>query len=233
VPEAARIPRRQGVRTNEVQAFITAGALPEDSLEAATALMADFELPSGYTLEIGGESAERDDAMGNLASSMGILVVLMAATLVLSFQSFRMSAIIAGVAALSVGLAMGALWITGHPFGFMAIVGTMGLMGIAINDSIVVLAALRGDERARSGELRGIVDVVVRSTRHVLSTTVTTVAGFIPLLMETEGLWPPLAVSIAGGVVGATLLALTFVPGLYALSTRRRSEVAALVPAPA
>jgi len=134
---------------------------------------------------------------------------------VLSFQSFRMAGIIAGVALLSVGLALGALWTFGHPFGFMAIVGAMGLMGIAINDAIVVLAALREDPSARTGELDAVVGVVVRSTRHVLSTTITTVAGFTPLLLQTEGLWPPLAVSIAGGVVGATLLALTFVPGLF------------------
>lgn len=223
VPETSSIGRRNGRRTNEIRGYTVAGTLPADALEALMPMLDGFELPQGYDLVLGGEAAERDDAVGGLAASVGILVVLMVAVLVLSFQSFGLAAIIGAVALLAVPLALGALWTFGHPFGFMAIVGTMGLMGIAINDSIVVLAALRADPRARAGDATAIVDVVLRSTRHVLSTTITTIAGFTPLLMQTEGLWPPLAVSIAGGVVGATLIALTFVPGTYVLATRRRN----------
>ena len=221
VPESSSIPRRNGQRTNEVHAFITAGRLPQDSLDVARSLLEDFELPTGYRLSFGGEAAERDEAVGSLAASAGILLVLMATVLVVSFHSFRMAGVIACVALLSVGLAMGALWTFGHPFGFMAIVGTMGLIGIAINDAIVVLAALHSNARAKGGDVSAVVQVVVRETRHVLATTVTTIAGFLPLLIGGGGLWPPLAVSIAGGVLGATLLALTFVPGAFVLLVRR------------
>ena len=123
---------------------------------------------------------------------------------------------------MSAGLGLGSLWLFGYPFGFMAIVGTMGLVGIAINDSIVVLAALREDERARSGDPGAIRDVVVRSSRHVLATTFTTIAGFLPLIIAGGGFWPPLAITIAGGVAGATLLALVFVPSSYLLVNRMR-----------
>ena len=160
------------------------------------------------------------------------------ATLVLSFGSFRLAVGDRRVSACSgrragVGLVVRSF---SYPFGFMAIVGTMGLIGIAINDSIVVLAALRADPEARAGNREAMVEVVMRSTRHVLSTTITTVAGFLPLLFEQEGMWPPLAVSIAGGVVGATLLALTLVPSLFALTHRVRASATpdtAALPAPA
>ena len=132
-------------------------------------------------------------------------------------RSFRMTAIIAAVAALSVGLGMAALEVGGYPFGFMAIIGTMGLIGVAINDSIVVLAAVREDELARIGDRDAVRNVVVRSSRHVFATTFTTIAGFLPLIIEGGGFWPPLAITIAGGVVGATLLALVFVPSSYLL----------------
>ncbi len=223
-PEPSSIPRRDGVRTNTIQGYLTAGTLPADALDGFRARIDGFaeRMPAGYSLAFGGESAERDEAVGNLAASAGVLLVLMVAVLVLSFQSFRLAGVIGAVAFLAVGLSLGSLRLFGYPFGFMAIVGTMGLIGIAINDGIVVLAALRDDAAARTGDLKAMVNVVVRSTRHVLSTTVTTVAGFTPLLLETEGLWPPLAVSIAGGVGGATLLALTFVPGMYTLLVRRR-----------
>ncbi len=138
------------------------------------------------------------------------------------FVTNRLAAIIAVVAGLSGGLGLGSLWLFGYPFGFMAIVGTMGLVGIAINDSIVVLAALREDEHARSGDPGAIRDVVVRSSRHVLATTFTTIAGFLPLIIAGGGFWPPLAITIASGVAGATLLALVFVPSSYLLVNRMR-----------
>ena len=144
-------------------------------------------------------------------------MVLMVATLVLSFSSYRIAAIIGAVAFLSVGLSLGALAVFGHPFGFMAIIGTMGLIGVAINDTIVVLAAIREEENAAAGDADAIAEVVVRSTRHVLSTTLTTIAGFIPLLVQGGGFWPPLATAIAGGVSGATILALFFGPSCYVL----------------
>ncbi|MCH5373772.1 MAG: efflux RND transporter permease subunit, partial [Planctomycetes bacterium] len=106
----------------------------------------------------------------------------------------------------------------GFPFGFMAIVGTMGLVGVAINDSIVVLTAIRTQEKSRFGDPAGVTEVVVEETRHVLATTLTTMAGFVPLLLAGGGFWPPLAITIAGGVFGATILALGFVPSAYILS---------------
>jgi multidrug efflux pump subunit AcrB len=183
-------------------------------------LVNEFNLPAGYDMEFGGESAERNEAVGNLSASIGVLMVVMVATLVLSFGSFRLAGIIGIVGALAGGLGLGSLWLFGYPFGFMAIIGTMGLIGIAINDSIVVLAAIRDDERAQTGDRDAIRDVVLRSSRHVLATTFTTIAGFIPLIIEGGGFWPPLAITIAGGVVGATLLALVFVPSTYLLLNR-------------
>lgn len=223
-PEDAAIPRLNGRRMNEVQAYITSGVLPSQVLDRFQQRLAasDFELPPGYSLELGGETAKRDDAVGNLMSSVSILLTLMVATLVLSFGSFRMASLVGLVAALSVGLGLGALWMFGYPFGFMAIIGTMGLIGVAINDTIVVLAALREDRRARDGDPAAVTEVIVRCSRHVVATTLTTMVGFAPLILDGGGFWPPLAVSIAGGVGGATLLALVLIPSAYILVMCRR-----------
>jgi len=224
VPELSDLPRRNGQRVNTIQGFLRAGLLPSEVVAAVQERTANFTLPPGYRMEFGGESAERDEAVGNLMASVGLLVVLMIATLVLSFQSFRIAAVIGIVAILCVGLALFAIWLFGYPFGFMGIVGTMGLVGVAINDSIVVLAALRQSKAASAGDVAATRDVVVRSTRHVLATTLTTIAGFIPLLLDGGLFWPPLAVAIAGGVGGATLLALYFVPASWILMRRGRGE---------
>ncbi len=219
VPETAIITRRNGQRVNTVQGFITAGVLPSTVLADFNQRLNEinFQLPPGYSMEWGGESADRNDAVENLLSTVGILIVLMVATLVLSFNSFGSAGIILLVAVGSVGLALASLWFFGYPFGFMAILGTVGLIGVAINDSIVVLTAIRNDPQARKGDRRAMVKVIVRSTRHVLTTTITTIAGFIPLLLDGGEFWPPLAICIAGGVGGATLLALFFVPCAYIL----------------
>ena len=106
----------------------------------------------------------------------------------------------------------------------MAIIGTMGLVGVAINDSIVVLAALRDDPSAHGGDRDGISRVVLRSTRHVIATSLTTLAGFAPLVLWGGAFWAPLAITIAGGVAGATLLALYFVPSVYVIMAGRCQE---------
>ena len=214
------IPRFNGERMNEVQAFITAGVLPASVLAAFNERLdaSGFTLPHGYRMEYGGEAAKRDEAIGNLMANVSVLMVLMAATLVLSFRSFRAATLIAIVGGLSIGLGLGALWLFDYPFGFMAIIGAMGLMGVAINDAIVVLAAIRGDEQARAGDPTAVTDVVVRATRHIVATSLTTMAGFTPLVLGGGGFWPPLAIAIAGGVGGATILALYFVPSGYILA---------------
>ncbi len=213
----ATIPRLNRERMNEVAAFLIAGVLPSQvQTEFIKRLNAsEFELPTGYRLEYGGEGSKRDDAVGNLLSTVGVLAVCMAATLVLSFGSFRLAGLIGLVAGLSIGLGLLALWIAGYPFGFMAIIGTMGLIGVAINDSIVVLAAIQANQRAAAGNLVAIIDEVMKSSRHVLATTLTTVAGFAPLILDGGNFWPPMAVCIAGGVIGATFLALVLMPALY------------------
>ena len=223
-PEIGTIPHRDGVRVNEVKAYTTAGVLPAEAVTEFKTRLAesDFVMPEGYTMEFGGESEKRDDAIGNLMSNVGVLLVLMVATLVLSFNSFRLATVIGSVATLSVGLGLLSLWAFGYPFGFMAIVGTMGLIGVAINDGIVVLAALRDSPEARAGDPSAMTEVVIRSTRHVVATSLTTIAGFLPLVVAGGGFWPPLAVAISGGVGGATVLALIYVPSVYRIFERRR-----------
>lgn len=219
VPEYSAIHRRNRRRYNTVQAFVQAGVLPSRVLNQFKPRLKEISrhLPLGYTCQLGGEAEGRNDAVGNLVTSLGLLAALMVVTLVLSFNSFRLAGLIGVVGILSVGHGIFSLYLFGFPFGFMAIVGTMGLIGVAINDSIVVLAALQEDSQSNQGDPSAVARVVIRSTRHVLATTLTTIAGFIPLLLGGGAFWPPVAVSIGGGVGGATLLALYFVPSAYIL----------------
>lgn len=223
-PTAATIVRLRGVRMQEVQVFLQAGTLPSKVLGQVKEKIAesDWTLPPNYKMTFGGETSKRNEAVGNLMASVGLLVAAMITTLVLSIGSFRGAMIIGAVAGMAIGFGGASLYIFGYPFGFMAIVGIMGLIGIAINDSIVVLTALRENPQAASGDEQAILSVTLHETRHVLATTFTTIAGFLPLILAGGGFWPPMAIAIAGGVVGCTLLALIFVPSSFGWVARRQ-----------
>lgn len=232
VPELAMIARRNETRVNTVQAFITPGVLPSTVLSNFQQALekSNFELPPGYRYEFGGEYAKRNEAVGNLLVYVPLLVLVMIAVLALSLGSFRQAGIVAAVAIGSVGMAQFSLWALGSVMGFMAIIGTMGLVGIALNDTVIVLSAFNEDPQASRGDARAVVRVVIKATRHVLTTTVTTMAGFVPLLVSGGVFWRPLAIAIAGGIGGSTLLALYFAPAIYLLLHRgdRQSKLRTL-----
>ena len=175
-PELAQITHYNGQRVNTVQGFLEAGVLPAEILSKFQAKLANnnFSLPPGYTSEFGGEDEERNDAIGGLVSTVGVITVVMVSTLVLSLGSFQLAGMIGIVAIASGGLAIFSIWLFGYPFGFNPIIGTVGLIGVAVNDSIVVLSAIANHPVAKTGNPKAIQKVVLHSTRHVLTTTLTT-----------------------------------------------------------
>ncbi|MEE4300792.1 MAG: efflux RND transporter permease subunit, partial [Pseudomonadales bacterium] len=228
-PQLPAITRRNGERINEVLAFLRPGALPIEVAARIDARIAagELELASGYRVQAAGDSAEQQSAVSRLLTYLPVLGVLMLATLILAFRSVTLAALIAVVALLSLGLGLLSLALAGYPLGFNPIIGSAGLVGVAINGSIVVLAAIRADARARAGDPQAIVARTLGATRHIVSTTLTTVAGFTPLLLFTGGeFWPPLAVVIAGGVGLGIVLSLLFTPTAYRLLAPRLERTA-------
>ena len=226
-PEASSISRLDGIRSNDVLGYISRDALAIDVTNAimAAADSEGFTVPPGYSFEVAGDSEQQSDALGDLLTYLPILLMLMVGTIVLSFRSNRLALLIGVVAVLSVGLGMLSLWLGGFARGFNAIIGSVGLVGVAINGTIVVLAAIRANAESRAGNLDAIVRETIGATRHIVSTTATTVGGFIPLLLFTGGdFWPPLAIVIAGGVGFSITLSLVFTPAVYRWLYQERSS---------
>ncbi len=219
VPSDSPIERKDGERVNTVQAFLQLGVLPEEVLKQVQALLAENPpaLPAGYRIEFGGDADARADTVRNLMSSIGLIVALMVATIVLTFNSFRLSLIAALVSGLSMTLSVLALAVFGYPFGIQALIGVIGSIGVSINAAIIIMTSLQTDHRAAAGDRRAIREVVMRSSRHIVSTTVTTFAGFLPLIVGGGAFWPPFAMSIAGGVLLSTVVSFYFVPPMYSL----------------
>ncbi|MGR5294354.1 efflux RND transporter permease subunit [Vibrio mediterranei] len=218
------ITRRNGERVNTIEGYIQAGVLPQTVLNEFQQRLAQYTLPAGYHIDFGGESAERDRSVSLLISNIAVVVVLMILVVVMSFNSFRLSTIIFMVAGLAGGLGLLSVWVFNYPFGFTVIIAMLGIMGLAINAAIVILAELRLDERASSGDINASVDAVMACTRHITSTTITTVGGFMPLIIAGGGFWPPFAVAIAGGTVLTTLISFYFVPVVYRMMVKPREQ---------
>ncbi|MFE8069955.1 efflux RND transporter permease subunit [Marinobacteraceae bacterium S3BR75-40.1] len=237
-PTVAVITHRDGQRVNEIQGFTEQGALPIEVTKTVKQRLAEagFHLPPGYRLETAGESEESGEAIASLVAYVPVLMVLMVAVLVLTFRSWLLAGFIGIVAIASVGLGLLCLFVAGYPLGFNPILGSAGLIGVAINGSIVVLAAFQANPAARAGDAQAIVKETLGSTRHIVSTTLTTVGGFLPLMFFTEGdFWPPLAVVIAGGVGLAMILSQFMIPALYrwAYGSRvRQTDASAALAAP-
>ncbi len=223
-PAAGIIARRQGERVNTIEAYQRADVLPsvvQARIQERIAA-AGLELPPGYRIEFGGETAERNAAVGKLLSSVGLILVLLVTVVVLSFNSFRLSSIVFMVAGLSGGLGLLCVWLFGYPFGFVVIVGLMGLVGLAINAAIVIMAELKSDARAAAGDRDAMIEGIMNCTRHIGSTTLTTLGGFMPLILDGGGFWPPFAIAIAGGTVLTSVLSFLFVPAAFYLYARRK-----------
>ncbi|ANP77037.1 acriflavin resistance protein [Vibrio crassostreae 9CS106] len=221
------ITRRNGQRVNTIEGYIEAGVLPQTVLNEFQKRLENYQMPSGYTIGFGGESAERDNSVNSLISNVAVVVVLMVLVVVMSFNSFRMSSIIFMVAGLAGGLGLLSVWIFGYPFGFTVIIAMLGIAGLAINAAIVILTELKLDKEASSGNVDAVVEAVMSCTRHISSTTITTVGGFMPLIIAGGGFWPPFAVAIVGGTVLTTLISFYFVPVVYHLMTRNQRKTIA------
>lgn len=223
-PAESVITRRNRERINTVQAFIVPGVLPEEALQDVLfALDArGFEVPLGYRIELGGDSDARSDTVGNLLASVGLIVTLTIATIVLTFNSFRLTAIALVVCVLSAGLSMLSLAVLQFPFGINAIIGVIGSIGVSINAAIIILTGLKADPDAVLGDTNAIARVVTGSSRHITSTTITTFGGFLPLILAGGGFWPPFAVAIAGGVMLSAVISFFFTPAAFTLIYREK-----------
>lgn len=228
-PDSTSITRQNGERVNIVQAYIASDITPLDLTNKVIKAIesSNWQLPEGYRWEVGGDAEESGNANASLAAHLPVLILLMVTSLVLAFKSGKLAGIIGLVAVLSAGFGLLSLWLSGYPLGFNPLLGVTGLIGVAINGSIVILAGIQADEKARTGDHEAIVAVTLSSTRHIMSTTLTTIAGFIPLILFVGGqFWPPLAVVIAGGVGFSIILSLWFTPSIYALMLRKKNKLA-------
>jgi len=120
-----------------------------------------------------------------------------------------------------------ALAVFDFPFGINAIIGLIGSIGVSINAALIIMTSLQDSPEAAAGDPQAMTGVVMDSSRHIVSTTITTVGGFLPLILAGGGFWPPFAMAVAGGVLLSSIVSFYFTPAAFRLVYARAPEPAA------
>jgi multidrug efflux pump len=183
-------------------------------------------LPYGYRIETGGSIEESAKANAALAAVFPAMAVVMLALLMIQMQSFSRLALVFVTAPLGLIGATGALLVSNRPFGFVALLGLIALAGMIMRNTVILVDQIERDIAAGHGRHRAIIEATVRRARPVVLTALAAILGMIPLAQSI--FWGPMAITIMGGLLVATVLTLLVVPALYALWFRVRHDEPAL-----
>lgn len=172
-------------------------------------------LPEGYSLQWGGEDEKSAESRSSVYENLPIALIAMFLIVIALFNGLRQSLIVVLILPLSVIGVTAGLLITRQPFGFMALLGLLSLIGMLIKNAVVLLDQIEAEIRSGTARYPALVKSSVSRMRPVMMTSVTTILGMAPLVTDT--LFGTMAVTIMSGLLFATLLTLIIVPVLYAL----------------
>lgn len=206
--------RRDRRRTVTIQARTSDGVPASLLMNDVRRKVEAIDLPPGYSLAWGGDYESARDAQQSLIPGIVPAAVIMAITVVALFNAFRPPLIILCVIPFAmIGVSVGLLT-TGQPFGFLALLGAMSLVGMMVKNAIVLLDQVNFEKAAGKAEEQALMDAAVSRLRPVLLAAGTTVLGVVPLLKDV--FWVAMAVTIMFGLAFGTLLTMVLLPVLYA-----------------
>jgi len=217
--QTEKLRRRNQFRTITVSCFPKDGVLPSEVMGAARQQLNAFTeaLPPGYKMEIGGEEAEQVKGFKDLAGVLMISIVAIFLALVFQFKHAIKPLIV--FAAIPFGMvgALAALWVMGSPFGFMAFLGCVSLVGVIVSHVIVLFDFIEEAHEHGATLREALLDAGIMRLRPVLITVGATVIALFPLAAHGGPLWEPMCYAQIGGLSVATFVTLLLVPVLYTI----------------
>lgn len=218
--QVASINHRNGVRVLSITSGLADGYSFSQILDVLNQRMAEEPLPTGTRLEFGGDQESSGEANSAILATAPIGILLLLFFLLLQFNSYKRVGIILLTVPLAAAGIFPGLVLTDSPFGFQPLLGIIALVGIVVNNAIVLVD--RMDQSMNEGAtVNDAVDEAVRRrTRPILLTTATTVTGLLPLAFSSSTLWPPMAWAIISGLLASTVLTLLVVPAVCRLTLR-------------
>ena len=216
------VPRYNGQRSQRVQCSPAPGIETEKARQAIARKIEQIELPDGYTLHWQGEKNASDQSMKYLFKNFPLAIILMIAILIMLFKDYRKPAVIFCCLPMILVGVVAVMLLTGKTFNFVAIVGTLGLIGMLIKNGIVLMDEITLQLNQGIEPVTALVDSAQSRLRPVTMAALTTILGMIPLL--PDAMFGSLAASIMGGLTFGTLITLLFIPILYALFFHIKNE---------
>lgn len=198
---------------------VTANVDDPDNTKAITERiipgLEEYPWPKDYSYYIGGEYETQQQSFGDLGILLAVALMGIFAVLVLQFRSLMQPLIIFSAIPMAITGSFLALYLTGWSFSFFAFVGFISLVGIVINNSIILVDYTNQLIREGKDKVWAIRQAAERRFTPIMLTTLTTILGLIPLTFSGTSLWSPLGWTLIGGLISSMLLTLLVVPVLY------------------
>jgi multidrug efflux pump len=172
------------------------------------------KMPQGYRVEVAGAVEESSKGQGSIAVGAPLMLFIMFTLLMLQLQSFSRSVLVFLTAPMGIAGVAGALLLLNRPFGFVALLGVIALMGMIMRNSVILIDQIEQDRERGVPTWDAIVEAAVRRFRPIILTAAAAVLAMIPLSRSV--FWGPMAVAIMGGLIVATALTLLALPAMYA-----------------
>ena len=213
------IQRKNRERLITVSGVVTNGVALSDAVATTDAILADTEIPSELSVEIGGSYEDQQEMFGDLIMLLAMIIILVYIVMASQFESFMSPFVIMfSIPFAFVGVLLG-LWVTGTPLGTMGMIGILILMGIVVKNGIVLIDyTILMRERGKSVAEASVIAANSR-LRPILMTTLTTVLGMVPMAVgqgEGSEMWRSLGMVVAWGLSISTLVTLVIIPTVYA-----------------
>ena len=213
------IQRKNRERLITVSGVVANGVALSDAVATTDAILADTEIPSELSVEIGGSYEDQQEMFGDLIMLLAMIVILVYIVMASQFESFMSPFVIMfSIPFAFVGVLLG-LWVTGTPLGTMGMIGILIRMGIVVKNGIVLIDyTILMRERGKSVAEASVIAAKSR-LRPILMTTLTTVLGMVPMAIgqgEGSEMWRSLGMVVAWGLSISTLVTLVIIPTVYA-----------------
>ncbi|MFZ4649798.1 MAG: efflux RND transporter permease subunit, partial [Rubrivivax sp.] len=187
------------------------------------------KMPAGYDIQIAGALAESQKGQGSIAAGVPVMLFIIFTLLMLQLQSFSRAMLVFLTGPMGVAGVAVALLVFDRPFGFVALLGVIALMGMIMRNSVILIDQIEQDRARGVADWNAIVEAAVRRFRPIVLTAAAAVLAMIPLTRSV--FWGPMAVAIMGGLIVATALTLLSLPAMYAAWFRVKENVEEARPA--
>lgn len=221
---APTIERENRQRVITVESSLGAGVALGEVLQRVNRLVADYPVPDGVALEVGGTVEDQGDAFSDLLTLFGLIVILVYIVMATQFESLKFPFIIMFTIPFAFTGVFVALWITSTPLSLIALIGAIMLVGIVTKNGIVMVDYMNLLIERGSGVFEAVIAGGKSRLRPVLMTSFTTVLGMVPLAIgsgEGSETWQPMGIAVIGGLTFSTILTLFIVPVLYSILVNR------------